>query len=227
MRTSPALRFGGARSLQSYNPIQAGSILYLPMWHPSMQAVNIRSADSYRHACIVTLGSGAFVADGFDNGADGSITLPNDTIFGLVTGTIIAVIKSMTLADAGYLFSNGSTSNELALHWDGTDSVDFYHDGALREAIPRKVSTSLFVCYAFTYIDAGGVVTGYKDGVSTGTGVTGAGAFTPGNPMVLASAGGGTNPDCIIHSFYMYDRVLTADEMAYHFNNIKGRLTFV
>lgn len=42
------------KSLHSWNPIERGCVLYLPLWSPALSGPVFKSAESYGHTCTVT-----------------------------------------------------------------------------------------------------------------------------------------------------------------------------
>ena len=93
LRTSPALRWG--KSLQSFNPIPRGCVLYAPLWAPGLSGPVFKSVDAYGHTCTVT--GALWTPDGrlFDE-VDDKLSIPHATSIDNVFtggGTLVAWIN--------------------------------------------------------------------------------------------------------------------------------------
>lgn len=213
-----ALRY--AKGLQSYNPIPNGCVLYLPLWHPNLSGAKFKSIDPYGEE--VTVNGATKVAKGFSfDGTDDNIILPANWMPS--TGTI-QIWMTPTAGVSNYLIS--SDLNEISIYKsdNGANLFNFYYNGAgTGNSATIDWTTGVWYHIVVTYgLNLNSIY--YLDG-SPITGGGACGAVTPTNVATrLGESTTGTGDYTgTIGECTIWNRVLSAEEIAYYYSQTKGR----
>ncbi len=235
---SAALKF--PKSLWSYNPIPGGNVLYLPFWSPSLNESAFRSVDLFGHACAVTgavMESKGRRFDGTDDlincGSGASI----DNIFD-GGGTIVAWINPDSDGEVDSGFAWVKSRIALATVGEAVGKVKmrftqvFTGDDGVWETTVTQVTIGTFEMVTVAY-DNGATTNNPIIYIGATALTVGSGLTETGTPTItrnddsandLTIGGTGANSfDGLIGEELWYNRILTAAEIAYIYNQTKGR----
>ncbi len=250
MTRPSVLRFPGAKSLHSYNPIP-GASLYLPLWHPGLGGSVYRSADSFG---ITMTRTGAThtppeytVYDGDDReliGVQGSAVsrITDDT-----AGTIMAWVYPTTLDGShdilAYGQENVANPGNLSLrlaedtgNWYATIAQNKLSTSEVSDVVRGGTVLSTNTWYFIAWTGDGSAYQLFINGVVETPTIVGGGnsgdwfADTENSAADTLSIGSllfdGTYAAFLmgrLGDLALYDRVLTATEILYWYNQTKGR----
>lgn len=226
------------KSLWSYNPVPYGCALYLPLWSPGLNGSVFKSVDSFGHTCTVV---GALRQSGgrlFD-GVDDIITVSNHTSITDIFdggGTIEAVINPSSdgESDSGHIVAKSrwviSTTAEnpgvavtIQLYYFFSGDDGRWDTGSV---VPIGTTSVITVTYNSSHVDNnpifylnGSVIGNTENGTPTGTRASDtASDLTIGN-----RAATDRTFDGVEHELRAYNRILSADEVAYSSKMISWR----
>ena len=236
--SSPALRY--PKSLWSYNPLPTGCVLYLPLWSPGLNGPVFKSVDPFGHTCTVTgavLGAQGRRFDGVDDLIRSSTPPVVDNIFD-GGGTIVAWINpdSDGETNAGFVWSKGrilfATTSEAVGKVKMEFTQLFTGDDGIWETTATQVTIGTFEMVTVVY-DNGATTNNPTFYIGTTALTVGSGLTETGTPTGtrnddsandLLIGGAGTNSfDGLIGEQAWYNRILTAAEVTYYYNQTRGR----
>lgn len=224
--TSPTLR--QAKSLWSYNPIPNGCVLYLPLWSLGLNGVNFISPDPYRNACVVT---GAVQnADGrlFD-GSDDHIKCGTKANLAITTGDFSMVILARLNTTGSHVVCFGGSSLDAPAFYSRNNELCLLSKPSTANA-PQATTAwtqDLWMMRGVTFdnSEATNNLIYYLNGAAENT-VSFDQDFADYTNCIGATNNGATGKWLgDVKEAWLYDRILSAEEMAYIYRNSYGRLT--
>ena len=228
-----------AKSLWSYNPLPTGCVLFLPLWHPNMQGLVVKTPDPFGQKLIRTGGVPGAEGITFDGDDDIDITtVLTSALASLTVGTLIVWYRPDAVPPA---------ASEIIVSFGDTDAASIINigngsDSTFRAAVQNAGSTKWFVdtdAAGFTseiWSCVGVVQDGispilYKDGIvpnqAFATELDKTVWFSDiaglDNGLVGAKNDGGTGKSAYISGriaeVYINKAALTADQMLYYCNH--------
>lgn len=216
------------RATRAYNPIQEGCVLYLPLWHKKLEGDVIYSQDDYGHECDVT---------GAIWGVDGRTFDGSDDFIGL--GTTISPFSALTIIVWVYQTSLDGSSRGWVARGDADTALNFMlyvNNGEVRFGVQGGTPTAAWAngFSADSWQQMACTITGTTLNFYNNT------TASLGNPYTVlamtanagvstmvgrgtAGAGFGKLWNGIIGDVILYNRVLSAAEIDYIYQNLKGR----
>lgn len=215
-----------ARGLHSYNPIQSGCVLYLPLF--ALRGDAFYSSDIYRSACDIT---GALRRpQGRLFVGDDKITLPapiTNIPEGNEDRTTLAWVRKTALAAIGFAYSHGvyTTRQFWSVRVTATDgNVQSIHHSALH-ASPFSLTAGEWALIGQSYKGATRESTMFKNDASDSDTFSSDLLTTTNSDLWLGYADIGSDVwwDGYIGEFWFYNRVLTPAEVVYIHSRTMGR----
>ena len=228
---SAALRFPGAKSLWSHNPIPTGCVHYAPLWSPGLGGQAFKTADPFGHACTVTGTTQDSRGRKFD-GDDYIEVAANSALevssFTVAAWTIFRDTDAQGIRHICGQYFIGATEDgyQLYARWTSGANIKLAMRVGDAGGAPVNYEVSTQIVTNTWYFLAGTLVSGgnqelFLDAVSKGMLAT-----TMGKTPVLFEIGRTRfaflyNGD--VGDTWLFNRVLTLAEIAYIYNQTKGR----
>ncbi len=228
-----------SKSLQSYNPIPNDCVLCIPAFHNSIRGPVFKSVDPFGHT-VTVVGAPPKIDQGFAlDGTNDWLSVPDATSLNITTTITVLVWARVTewawkhAANNGYLIDKGDlegTTVGYAIFADDTADRFTAHivDGGTRRQtiIASGLNAGQWYLAGMTY--DGSNVTGYLDGVQSGTPLAHVGDIdaSPGVDLGIGNEVTNTSREFFgdIGEVALYrGKAFTADEMLYWYQRTKGR----
>ncbi len=215
------------KSLWSYNPLPTGCVLFLPLWHPNMQGLVVKSPDPFGHTLTRT--GGVTDAQGIVMDGDDKIALGSNTVLNMGTSdfTMAGWFYPTSMAAGAFTAIFGSSGGNSAI-FDFTTSnraltLTKPGVGSAVSILMAALNTWQFMALAFDSSEATGNAVFYLD-AATDTqdfdkDFTGETDELGEYPAQADRSFIGTMGEAAIWK----DRILSANEIAYYRSRTLGR----